>query len=197
MTPQNAANEIKSIKAQNAFYRLTTILVLGMCMMLIILCGYLTLKETVKIVPAEVRRPYELGADYANKEYLIDMANYVLDKVLTVTPELVDYNNKVILKMAHPDGYGPLKSTLEAAGLRIKKDKLSTIWSPDKEEVNEGAKTVIVNGKIQTFVADTRTSTKERKYLVQFDLTSSGRLYVTKIQEIVRPDPSAAPAKPD
>ena len=111
--------------------------------------------------------------------------------VLTVTPETVDYNNKVILKMADPDGYAGLKTALDAAGMRLKQERVTTIWVPRKEEVSEQDKRVKVSGKLKTFIADKLTSEREKDYLVEFTITTSGRLYVSKIEEIVKRDPSA------
>ena len=137
------------------------------------------------------KRPYEIGSNYANKDYLLDMAGYVLSTVLTVTPETVDYNNKVILKMADPDGYAGLKTALDAAAMRLKQERVTTIWVPRKEEVSEQDKRVKVSGKLKTFIADKLTSEREKDYLVEFTITTSGRLYVSKIEEIVKRDPSA------
>ena len=43
----------------------------------------------------------------------------------------------------------------------------------------------------KTFIADKLTSEREKDYLVEFTITTSGRLYVSKIEEIVKRDPSA------
>jgi len=151
------------------------------------------LRDTTKVVPTEIRRPYEIGANYANKDYLLDMAGYVLGMVLTVTPESVDYNNKVILKMADPDGYPVLKTALDAAALRMRAERITTIWVPRKEEVSEREKRVKVSGKLKTYIADKLTSERDKDYIVEFIITTSGRLYVSRIEEIVKLDSAGKP----
>ena len=136
-------------------------------------------------------RDWQVTAYGNATEHLDYMAGYVLGTVLTVTPETVDYNNKVILKMADPDGYAGLKTALDAAALRLKQERVTTIWVPRKEEVSEQDKRVKVSGKLKTFIADKLTSEREKDYLVEFTITTSGRLYVSKIEEIVKRDPSA------
>ncbi len=192
MTPANAINERDALKSQVKFLRVVIVGLIGLNLVLLGVEAYTLMRETVTIVPPEVRRPYEIGADYANKDYLSDMAGYVLDKVLTVTPETVNYNNKIILKMTHPDGYPALKIALDAAALRIKQQHITTIWVPRNEKVDERTKTVEVSGQMKTFIADKPTSQHDKTYLVEFNITVSGRLYVSKIEEIIKRDPAAA-----
>ena len=92
---------------------------------------------------------------------------------------------------ADPDGYAGLKTALDAAAMRLKQERVTTIWVPRKEEVSEQDKRVKVSGKLKTFIADKLTSEREKDYLVEFTITTSGRLYVSKIEEIVKRDPSA------
>jgi conjugal transfer pilus assembly protein TraE len=100
-----------TLQSQVRFHRAMNAGLLG-TVFRVLLLGFVVVRDTTKIVPPEVKRPYENGSNYANKDYLLDMAGYVLGTVLTVTPETVDYNNKVILKMADPDGYAGLKTAL-------------------------------------------------------------------------------------
>ena len=188
MSPENNLNERVALKSQVTFLRVVIVSCCALNLILLTLFGMSLLRATTTIVPPEVRRPYVVGADYASNDYLLDMADYVLDKVLTVTPETVDYNNRVILKMTHPDGYASLKAALDAAAIRIKKERVTTIWMPRNEKVNPNNKTVEVSGEFKTFIADNLTSKREKSYLVQFIVTLSGRLYVSQIEEIIKSD---------
>lgn len=186
MDPDKALNERDALKAQLRFHRVMNVGLLVTELCTIGLVGYLLLRDNVKIVPPEVKRPYELGVHYANRDYLTDMAGYVLDRVLTVTPDTVDYNNRVILRMADPSGYGELKSSLEAASLRVKKERISTVWVPKREEVSERSMRVKVIGKLKTYIADKLTSERDKEFIVEFRSTISGRLYVAKVQEVLK-----------
>jgi conjugal transfer pilus assembly protein TraE len=188
MSPENATNERDGLRGQILYLRSIAIGLTVADLVLLILLSYVLVRERTFIVPPEVRRPYELGSNFANKEYLLDQADYVLSKVLTTSPELVDHHNKTILNMAHPDGYGTLKTALDAAALRIRKDRITTIWVPKKEEVSEKALRVKVTGLLKTYITDKLTSEREKEYLVEFTITTSGRLYVSKIEEVVKRD---------
>ena len=190
MAPEQATNERDRLQSQVRFLRAANAGQLAVLLLLVLLLGFVVLRDTTKIVPTEIRRPYEIGANYANKDYLLDMAGYVLGTVLTVTPESVDYNNRVILRMADPDGYAGLKTALDAAALRLKQERVTTIWVPRKEEVSERDKRVKVSGKLKTYIADKLTSERDKDYLVEFSVTTSGRLYVSKIEEFLGRDPA-------
>lgn len=186
MSPNKANNDRSLLAAQVVFLRITVLSLAVVILAGVVLVGFLLLRDTTKVVPPEVRRPYEIGADYANKEYLADMATYVLDKVLTTSPEQVDFNNKVILRMTHPDGAAHLKTSLDASALRMKKEKITTVWAPRAEEIFEREKRVKVTGKLKTYIADKLTSERDKTYFVEFTVTTSGRLYVTKIEEFIK-----------
>lgn len=188
MSPKHASNEIQKLQVQLRFHRVMSIGLVAAINFGILLLGFTVFRETTHILPPEIRRPYDIGADYANKDYLLDMANYVLSMVLTVTPESIEHNNKIILKMTQPEGYVDLKAALDAAALRIKKERVTTVWVPNSEEVYEKTKRVKVNGKLKTFIADKLTSERDKSYFIDFTITNSGRLYVSKIEEFVKDD---------
>ncbi len=188
MSPHIAQNERDTLKAQVRFHRMMNMGLLAVLFIQLLLLGFVVMRNTTRIVPPEIKRPYEIGANHANKDYLLDMANYVLDKVLTVTPEAVEYNNGVILKMTHPDGHPTLQTALDTAAQHIKRDHITTIWMPHKEEVSASTMQVRVSGKLKTFIADKLTSERDKEYLVQFIVTLSGRLYVLKIEEVIKRD---------
>lgn len=192
MNPKYASNELQRLQSQLRFHRVINIGLVVAINFGVLLLGFTVFRETTHVVPPEIRRPYEIGANYANKEYLVDMANYVLSMVLTVTPESVEHNNKVILKMTQPEGYADLKAVLDAAALRIKQERVTTVWVPENEEIYEKEKRVKVTGRYKTFIADKLTSERDKTYLVNFTITTSGRLYVSKIEEFAKDD-SAKP----
>lgn len=190
MKPENANNERDILKGQVAFQRNVIYVELAICLTLVFGWGYTVMNQVTVVVPPEVKRPYEVGSNFGNKEYLADMANYVLQSILTVTPDSVDFNNKVILRMTDPDGYGRLRADLEAAAVRMKKERVTTVWIPQREEISESEHRVKVKGRLKTFIADVLTSERDKEYLVDFNITSSGRLYVLNVKEVVKPDPA-------
>lgn len=194
MSPDKALKNAAVLQSQIGFYRVVSFLLSLVLLGGVGILAYVLARETVRIVPPEIHRPYQIGAGYANKDYLADMATYVLSSVLSVTPETVDHNNKVILKMTHPDGYPALKTSLDASAARLKKERITTLWGARNEAIDERALIVQVSGSIKTFIADKLVSESPRDYVVKFLITTSGRLYVTKIEEIVKTESASGPA---
>ncbi len=195
MNPNRALNERAALRGVVGFQQTVIFSLLGLTFAMACGWAWTVVNSTVVILPPEVKRPYEIGSNFGNKEYLGDMANYVLQTVLTVSAESTDFNNKVILKMTDPDGYAKLKTELEASSIRLKRDRITTVWIPRKEEISERDHKVKVSGHLKTYISDVLTSDREKDYLVEFSITSSGRLYVTKIQEIVKPEPARVAAQ--
>jgi conjugal transfer pilus assembly protein TraE len=177
MTPANSVD--RAIRAQ-AEARVLRIITMGSLTVSVILAGGWMLaahSSKIIIVPPVVTRQYEIGASYASVDYLTDS---------------VEYNNKVILRMTHPDGYSKLKTNLETAAARIKKERIATVWEPrDEWQVSEADNTVRATGILKTYIADVMTSSVQKDYVVGFNLSNDGRLYVSKIQEIAKSDPTS------
>jgi conjugal transfer pilus assembly protein TraE len=189
MDPKNGKNERDALQVQLRYHRRMGAGLLALAGVLAAGWLWAEINSKVALIPAEVRRPYEIGAHYADRDYLADMSEYVLSKILTTSPEVVDHNNQVILKMTDPDGYGAFKADLDAAALRIKRDRIATVWIPGKEEIFEGAKRVKVSGRLKTYIADVLTSNHSKEYIVDFTINTAGRLYVRTAKEVVKPDP--------
>lgn len=185
MSPDKAISERDVLKGQLQFHRLLNLILSLTLFISLAILGLVIFREKTLIVPPEVRQSYRLGAGYVSNEYLVDIASYVLQTILTVTPERVDHGNTVILKMTAPSGYAALKTALSAAALRMKKERVTTIWIPNKEEVNQARRQVKISGKLKTYIADQLTSEREKTFLVEFVLTISGRIYVSKVEEVV------------
>lgn len=188
MTPDIARNERDKLASQARFLKIILIWLLGIITIETGLIMFMIINQVTHIVPPEIRHSYQIGAHYANRDYFLDMGSYALDRLLNTTPETVEYNNGVILKMADPAGYAALKTILDAAALKIKKEQISTTWIPERAEFNEDLKQVKIGGKRKVFLAGHLASTQDQVYVIDFNITLFGRLYVVKIAEFVKPE---------
>lgn len=195
MSPEHGKNERDSLRAQLRFHRVLNVGLVATVSLLTILAGYSLTRDRTLIVPPEIKRPYQLGSGVASDDYLHDMAEYVLGMVLTVTPETVGHNNSVILKMSEPSGYPTLKTVLDAAALRLRKERVTTIWVPQEAKVSNREKRVTVKGRLKTYIADKLTSERPKEFTVEFSVTTSNRLWLRGIEEVVgRDGPGSAAA---
>lgn len=188
MRPDVDDSERQKLRRGIAFHRALNLVLGGGIIVVSASTFAVVMNERTFLTSPESGRTYEIGRGFANKEYLLDQAHYVLGTILTVTPETVEYNNGIILKMVHPDGYPALRTTLDAAALRVRQERITTVWIPRKEVVNTPGLSVKLSGTLKTWVADKPTSTRDKDYMVQFMINNSGRLYVKNVQELVPHD---------
>ncbi|KWB52688.1 conjugal transfer protein TraE [Burkholderia ubonensis] len=192
MRPDIAKNERDKLTDTIRFHRKVTSGQTIANVLLTLLVGWTVLHDTTRIVPPEVKRPYQIGAGQTDKDYLSDMSGYVLSLILTSTPETVDYNNSILLKLAEPEQYPVLKTQLDAAAIRIKREKITTIWSPQSAQISVDAKRVIWKGTLKTYIADQLVSTLPHTYVVELPISFSGRTYVRKAEEVLDSTRAAA-----
>lgn len=152
--------------------------------------GYVVVRERVIVVPPVVTDAYEVGASFGNREYLTDITRMVLDKLATTTPETVDANNAFVLKVVDPSAYPQLKTELELAAARVKRERITTIWIPLTYSVDVAAHQVRVDGRIKTWISNAYTSERARSYVVSYHISTFGRLYVENVEEVID-DPDA------
>ena len=97
--------------------------------------------------------------------------------------------------MTDAAGYGQLRADLEAAAVRLKRERVTTVWIPQREEISEADHKVKVKGRMKTYIADTPTGERDKEFLVEFNITSSGRLYVLNVKEVVKAEPARPAAQ--
>jgi len=195
MKPQAAQNERDRLAEEVRHLRWQSKLLTALGILLA--CGlvWTGLHSRVMVVPPEVRRPYEVGAGYGNVDYLSDMSDYVMQLLYTNTPDSVDHHHGVLLKMTDPDSYGSMKAQLDAAALRSKALKVSSVWTASKSDVYSRDLRVRISGRMKTYIADVPTSNGAKQFLVEFSINSSGRLNVLNVQEVVKADPARPAGK--
>jgi conjugal transfer pilus assembly protein TraE len=185
MSPDASNQERQKLRRGISFHRALNI-VQALCnLVMVCLLFWVVFNQRTILTPPEIRKEYEVGPSTANKEYLQDMAHYVLSSVLDVTPDNIDHRVRTVLKMTDPDGYPELKAALDSAATRIKKEQIATQWSPEKIAFSEKDMWVKVRGRIKTYIGDKSIDNSQKEYVVQFKITNSGRLYVKSLQEIV------------
>lgn len=191
MNPEKSKIRADQVRNQNRYLRGLSVILSLAVLGLVGLLFFVISRDTTKIVPAVVTRPYSISGYEANAEYLSDMGDFIIAKVFSVNPITVDYNNTSILKLTDPDQYPQLKTTLDIAADRVKKDQISTVWSSTRVEAMPDQNRVFVKGMLATYIADKQVSNASKEYSVDFVFKSTGRLYISAIKEVVRNDQGA------
>jgi conjugal transfer pilus assembly protein TraE len=152
-------------------------------------------RERVVVVPPTIHKTFWLESDRVSAEYLEQMAYFLMQLTLNVTPQSVEHQAKVLLQYAAPASFGELRTALLAAGERLKRDGASTVFSAQELSVDERALRVGVRGQLTTFVSDRRVSEVSKGYAVELQY-SGGRVFLKAFRETNPNDPLEIQRRP-
>ena len=152
-------------------------------------------RERVVVVPPTIHKTFWLESDRVSAEYLEQMAYFLMQLTLNVTPQSVEHQAKVLLQYAAPASFGELRTALLAAGERLKRDGASTIFSAQELAVDERALRVGVRGQLTTFVSDRRVSEVSKGYAIELQY-SGGRVFLKAFRETNPNDPLEIQRRP-
>ena len=163
--------------------------------LLAILSLHLTGRERTVLVPPTISKTFWLDAESVGGEYLEQMAYFLIQLTLDVTPQSVDHQARVLLQYASPAAYGDLHSTLSAAAERLKRDGASTVFNPQEFTVDQTAMRVGVRGQLTTFIGERRVSDNAKGYALEFEYRG-GRIFLKALRETNPNDPSDLQTRP-
>ena len=96
-------------------------------------------RERVVVVPPSINKTFWVESERVSAEYLEQMAYFLLQLTLNVTPQSIDHQSRVLLQYAAPASYGELRSVLATAAERVKRDGASTVFSAQDLAVDREA----------------------------------------------------------
>jgi len=143
-------------------------------------------------IPPTIDKSFWVDGRSLGKDYLEQMGHWVVQLQASVTPLSIDQHNAQLLKYVHPSVFGPLSVRLEAGARKIKKDTLSTFFSPREIRISEKGQAVAFIGTKQTWVSDKRAPDAQTAYIVIFDY-DGGKTYVKELRETDPKSPFAIP----
>jgi conjugal transfer pilus assembly protein TraE len=187
MNPSYAQTSKESAQSERVFLRVLSFVLLVYAFLITGLLGYQMTHERSLVTPFGSSTTYEIGSEFSSKEYLTDLAYDVLNVFGNVTPDNIGFVRDRVLKFADGESHGELKSQLLETEARVKRDQVSTVWSPRDATVDPATKTVVVTGYITTYLGSVMTSKNPKSYTVQFRINARGRAYVTRLIETEKP----------
>jgi conjugal transfer pilus assembly protein TraE len=164
-------------------------------LVLAVFAGRLAGQERVVVVPPTINKTFWVEADRVSGEYLEQMAFFLMQLTLNVTPVSVDHQSKVLLQYAAPASFGELRAALLAAAERLKRDGASTVFSAQDLVVDEAGQRVGVRGQLTTFISDRRVSEVSKGYAIELQY-SGGRVFLKAFRETNPNDPLETQPRP-
>jgi conjugal transfer pilus assembly protein TraE len=157
-------------------------------LLLAILALHLSGRERVVLVPPTINKSFWVESERVSAEYLEQMAYFLLQLTLNVTPQSVEHQSRVLLQYAAPASYGDLRAVLTTAADRIKRDGASTVFSAQELSVDERTQRVGVRGLLTTFISDRRVSEVAKGYAIELQY-AGGRTFLKTFRETNPNDP--------
>ena len=145
-------------------------------------------RERVVLVPPTIHKTFWVDSDRVSAEYLQQMAYFLLQLTLDVTPQSVDHQASVVLQYAAPASFGELRAAMAATADRLKRDGASTLFSTRDLVVDEATQRVGVRGQLTTFVSDRRVSEVSKAYAIELQY-AGGRVFLKAFRETNPNDP--------
>ena len=145
-------------------------------------------RERTVLVPPGISKTFWVDATTVSAEYLEQMAYFLVQLTLDVTPQSVDHQSRLLLQYASPAAYGELHSALFAAAERLKRDGAATVFNPQELSVEQSALRVGVRGQLTTFIGDRRVADSAKAYVLEFEYRG-GRIFLKTLRETNPNDP--------
>ncbi len=170
-------------------------------LVLAVLTLHLSGRERIVLVPPSIHKTFWVESERVSSEYLQQMAYFLLQLTLDVTPLNVDYQAGLLMQYAAPASLGELRAAMAASAEGLKRDGASTVFSARDLVVDEATQRVGVRGQLTTFVSDRRVSEVSKAYVIELQYVG-GRVFLKAFRETnpndpleIQPHPAAAAAR--
>ncbi len=145
-------------------------------------------RERIILVPPTISKSFWVDKAKVSSDYLDQMALFLIQLMLNVSPRSVDFQSKILLQYAAPEAYAELKTAMMATSERLKRDNAVTLFQPTVFNIDEPNMRVAANGLLATYIGDKRVSETNKTYLIEFRYTG-GKLYLSGFKEALSNDP--------
>jgi conjugal transfer pilus assembly protein TraE len=153
-------------------------------------------RERTVLTPPTLQKSFWVEGDQVSGAYLEQMAGWIATLILDVSPGNIDYNKTILLQYAAPDAHGALAQAMELAAARLKRDNATTLFAIQQLTPDEPTLSVVLKGRLATFINDKRVADTPKTYLAAFRY-SGGRIQITTFKEAddAEVSPAAAMAR--
>jgi type IV conjugative transfer system protein TraE len=141
-------------------------------------------EKWVLIPQNDVGHHIPLSSSKYSDKYFIDWANNIVQTILCVNPDSIDWKTHQILEITITK-YGDLKEQLQNDAERVKHDQISTVFYPKQFNVSQATQTVEVKGQhIAYFGKDSEPVTTEKTYRLTWVVREHGLVFLKDFVEI-------------
>lgn len=133
--------------------------------------------DRIIVTPPQLTQGFWVEGKRFSPQYLEEMALHYAHFFLDVTEKNILYQGDILLRYVTPDAYGTFKAKLLEDEKRLKKNNLSTRFSPSDVSISPDQLTVDLTGELMSYVGDKKISQVRETYQIKFQ-NQSGRLLI-------------------
>lgn len=139
-------------------------------------------RERIVITPPAIDKTFWITKDRVSAPYLEQMGSFIAYLTLDVSPESIEWKKQMLLHYVSPDVYGALQTQQDIEADRIRRLNATTQFSVAQLVPHEEDMSVLLKGRLATFINGQRTSDVEKAYLVTFEFKSN-RVHLRTFKE--------------
>jgi conjugal transfer pilus assembly protein TraE len=176
-------SRLQGILAQrNGYLVLAALLALVSLLLTVSVCRLIG-RERIVITPPVVNQAFWVEAKAVSPEYLSQMASFLAQLRLNLTPGNAAYQQETLLRYTDPAYYGDLKNELVSEAGQLEKTHTSLIFYPVEVAVDAKQLTAQLTGDLSATVGNDHLPVQRIHYQLQFRY-SEGRLWLKSFEEI-------------
>jgi conjugal transfer pilus assembly protein TraE len=176
-------SRLQHMLAQRNGYLVLAALLAGVCLLLTISVCRLIGRERIVITPPVVNQAFWVEAKAVSPEYLSQMASFLAQLRLNLTPGNAAYQQETLLRYTDPAYYGDLKNELVSEAGQLEKTHTSLIFYPVEVTVDVKQLAADITGDLSATVGNDHLPVQRIRYQLQFRY-SEGRLWLKSFEEI-------------
>lgn len=173
-------------RARYAIGKLTTYgLVLSLITNALLAGAILTSTNTHRetLVPPTISKTFWIDDHEVAPEYLEQMAVFLLQLALNITPANADVNHAAFMRYVAPANFGEIQAGLRSQVAQLKQLNVSTAFYPSVVALHpDHPNTIAVSGIAVTWAADRRLPDRAGTYRLRFNYTG-GRIHLAELVE--------------
>ncbi|MEM4134375.1 MAG: type IV conjugative transfer system protein TraE [Candidatus Micrarchaeia archaeon] len=176
--------EKEKLKQQNKLLKFFVI-VIGVAVVFNSIFVYSIMQnQKIIIVPPAISDQMFIQANDASDEYIVNMARFISNLMLTYNPGTARSQFNHFLKFCFPDSLAKYKTILYDTADKIETGQVSSVFYPHNFKVDRKAKKIYVTGLLNQYTHDKQFITNENKaYVIDYSI-SNGYFYVKEFVEL-------------
>lgn len=178
-----AKNKADTLSGINKFLTIFSFSMLFMNLILCTLLSWVVLHKKTIVVPAVVNAPFAISDSEVDSSYLIQMASFFTYLRFNVSPENVDFQDKLIEQYIDSSARGEITSILNTEEAQIQKNKISSQFFMDSISADTSNLQVLVKGTLEKKVGNLLIDPQHKTYLITFSY-NYGRLFIKDFVEV-------------